>query len=70
MPKDMPNRIVIVIILSIVLEISFIETSALNSQNVDVAFKNLITEVHRLTVAGKFFQDDSAVQKQNESTEQ
>eukprot|EP00347_Sterkiella_histriomuscorum_P005301 403357125 len=35
-------------------QIPFIETSALNSMNVDAAFMNLINEIYRLTLAGKF----------------
>ena len=36
--------------------ISFIETSAYNSQNVDVAFMQIITEIYKLTEQGKFDQ--------------
>ena len=36
------------------IEIPFIETSALNASNVDTAFKNLIHEIFRLNAAGKF----------------
>jgi len=45
-------------------EVPFLETSALNSVNVDKAFLGLIHEVHRLTLAGKF---DSA--EGNQSTD-
>lgn len=38
------------------IEIPFIETSALNATNVDTAFRNLVQEIYRLTISGKFDQ--------------
>jgi hypothetical protein len=36
------------------IEIPFMETSALNASNVDTAFRNLVQEIYRLTISGKF----------------
>ncbi len=53
------------------IEIPFMETSALNASNVDTAFRNLVQEIYRLTISGKF--DNGFLegrQNQNQSTEQ
>ena len=34
-----------------ILEIAYIETSALNASNVDKAFKNLVTEIYKISKA-------------------
>ena len=39
------------ILINIVLEIAYIETSALNASNVDKAFKNLVTEIYKISKA-------------------
>jgi hypothetical protein len=36
------------------LDISFIETSALKAHNVDPAFRQIINEIYNLTLEGKF----------------
>jgi len=37
---------------------AFVETSALSSDNVDLAFNNLVSEIHRLTKAGKLYDQE------------
>ena len=37
-----------------VIDLSFVETSAYNASNVETAFKQIITEIFKLTEAGKF----------------
>lgn len=36
---------------------AYIETSALNAKNVNIAFKNLIHEIYKITKQGKFNSD-------------
>ena len=44
----------IVILVNNTIDISFMETSALNASNVDSAFKQIVTDIYKLTLEGKF----------------
>ena len=46
---------------NIIIEIAYIETSALTAQNVDKAFKNLVTEIYKITKAQTYSQSTTGM---------
>jgi hypothetical protein len=48
-------------IVLILIEIAYIETSALNASNVDKAFKNLVTEIYKISKAQQSTQATTAM---------
>ncbi len=72
MLRGLPNRIVNTFINIIILDISFIETSALKAHNVDPAFRQIINEIYNLTLEGKFDSGIGGIRagNMNESTDQ
>ena len=73
MLRGLHNKIVntFIIGLFIILDISFIETSALKAHNVDPAFRQIINEIYNLTLEGKFDSGIGGIRagNMNESTD-